>query len=279
MSRAGVIGLGMIGSGVALCLARAGLLQAVYDVRPGAADGLDGVPPVTTSPAEVARQCDVVVIAVVSAQQTVDVLSGPEGLLAAARPGLEVVLVATVALQELNRIRAITDAAGVGLVDCGVTGGQAARVNGLVCLVGASEAQFARVQPVLEGFAKSVAWMGGAGAGMAAKIARNVVVYGSLRAGYEGAALARAAGVSLKQLIQVIEDSSGGVGGPMMLMARDDPETHPEEAKVRENVRTLMLKDLHAALELGTELGVSLPLAELACRTDYETVGLKETAT
>ncbi len=271
---AGVIGLGTIGSGVSICLARAGLLGAVYDVRPNAHEGLPGVPPLSASPAEVARACDTVIIAVVSAQQTIDVLQGADGILAAARPALNVVLVATVAIEELKKIRAITDAAGVGLVDCGVTGGQKARENGLVCLVGAEPDRFAAVKPALDGFAKSVALMGGPNAGMAAKIARNVVVFGCLRAGYEGAALAKAAGVDVLQLAQVIEDSSEGVGGPMMLMGRKgDPATDPEEAKVREYVRVLMNKDLDAALDLGGALGVALPVIEITRKSDYDVTG------
>ena len=276
MAKAGVIGLGVIGSGVALCLARAGMLAAVYDVRKNAADELEGVPPVISSPRELAEKSDVVIIAVVSAEQTLDVLNGPDGVLAAARPDLNIVLVATVSLEALQKIRALTDAAGVGLVDCGVTGGQAARTNGLVCLVGATPERLAAVKPVLDGFAKSVAHMGGPNAGMAAKIARNVVVYGCLRAGYEGASLARAAGVDVHQLAQVIEDSSDGVGGPMMLMGRPgDPLTNPDEAKVREYVLGLMQKDLDAALDLGKALHVSLPLVELTQATGRETAGLK----
>jgi 3-hydroxyisobutyrate dehydrogenase len=274
MTKAGVIGLGHIGSGVALCLARAGQLGAVYDVRSDAAADLPGVPALSQSPADVARTCDVVIIAVVSAQQTLDVLNGPQGILAVARPDLDIVLVATVAIDDLKHIRAITDAAGVGLIDCGVTGGQKARENGLVCLVGGEAARVARVKPVLEGFAKTVAVMGGPNAGMAAKIARNTVVFGCLRAGYEGAALARAAGVDVGQLTQVIEDSSEGVGGPMMLMGRPgDPLNDAEEAKLREYVRALMVKDLDAALDLGRSLGVALPLIELAKQTDRQVVG------
>jgi 3-hydroxyisobutyrate dehydrogenase-like beta-hydroxyacid dehydrogenase len=275
MAKAGVIGLGVIGSGVALCLARAGLLEAVYDVRKTASEGLDGVPPVAGSAAALARHCDVVLIAVVSAEQTIDVLTGPDGVLAAARPGLNVVLLATVSIEDLTRIRAITEAAGVGLVDCGVTGGQAARRNGLVCLVGAEPERLAAVKPVLDGFAKSVAHMGGPGAGMAAKIARNVIVYGCLRAGYEGAMLARAAGVDVLQLAQVIADSADGVGGPMMLMGRPaDPRTDADEAKIREGLRVLMIKDLEAALDLGKSVDVALPLAELTLKTDRATAGL-----
>ena len=275
MSKAGVIGLGMIGAGVATCLARSGQLAAVYDVRPDSIDDIPGCPPLSASPKMLAEAVDTVLIAVVSAEQTIDVLSGPDGVLAAARPGLNVVLLATVSLTALGEIRKLTDAAGVGLIDSGVTGGQRARENGLVCLVGGSEEAVAAVKPVLDGFALSVAHMGPAGAGMAAKIARNVVVYGCLRAGYEAAVLCRNAGVDVMQLSKVIEDSSGGVGGPMMLMSRTDPLADPKEAGIREYTRGLMIKDLEAALDLGRTFGIKLPLAELAIATDQAVVGME----
>src|SRR3546814_12378149 len=93
---------------------------------------------------------------------------------------LTIVLLATVPLQDLKQIRELTDAAGVALVDCGVTGGQTVRQNGLVCLVGADEVAFARARPVLGGFANSVELMGGPNAAMAAKIVRNDLLFGCL---------------------------------------------------------------------------------------------------
>lgn len=272
----GVIGLGMIGAGVATCLARTGQLAAVYDVRADATDGIPGCPPLSPTPKALAEATDTVLIAVVSAKQTIDVLTGDNGVLAAARPGLHVVLLATVSLTDLAEIRALTDAAGVGLIDSGVTGGQKAKENGLVCLVGGTDEAIAKVKPVLDGFALSVAHMGPAGAGMAAKIARNVVVYGCLRAGYEAAALCRNAGVDVNQLTKVIEDSSQGVGGPMMLMSRADPLTDAQEAGIREYTRGLMIKDLEAARDLGKTFGIQLPLVELAINTDMAVVGLTD---
>lgn len=276
MTNAGVIGLGHIGSGVALCLARSGQLGAVYDIRPDAAAELEGVPAVAASPAALAEQVDVVIVAVVSAQQTIDVLSGPDGVLARARPGMTIVLVATVSIEDLKSIRALTDAAGVGLVDCGVTGGQKVRENGLVCLVGGDDETVACVRPVLDGFAKLVAHMGGPGAGMAAKIARNVVVFGCLRAGYEAAVLCRNTGVDIRQLSDAIDASSDGVGGPLMLVTRDDPFDNPQEAAIREYTRALMIKDLDAAIDLAAGFGVTLPLIELTRRTDQAVVGMAD---
>lgn len=135
----------------------------------------------------------------------------------------------------------------------------------------------AEVRPVLDGFARSVAPMGGPGAGMAAKIARNVIVYGCLRAGYEAAVLCRGAGVSVADLARVIEQSADAVGGPFMLMARPaDPLSDEDEARVRESVRGLMIKDLEAAQELASTLGIALPLVALTLRTDRAVVGLSQ---
>jgi 3-hydroxyisobutyrate dehydrogenase len=265
MLSTGVIGLGMIGGGVAICLARANGLSAVFDVRPDAADKLPGVPACLSSVAELASQCNVIIIAVVSADQVRGVLNGPDGVLANAKKDLIIVLQSTLSLPDLKDITNIANASGVTVVDCGVSGGQQAAENGLVSLVGAEDAIFKRIKPVLEGYSKTVAHMGGPGAGMAAKIARNVIVYNVWRAGYEGALLAEAAGVDVRKLAAAIDSSAEGVGGPTTWMTRaSEPEQDPQEKALREHVLTMLDKDLSAALELAGDVDVNLPMAELA---------------
>lgn len=276
MATAGVIGLGAIGGGVATCLARAGMLTAVNDLSPSIVERWPTIGQVTGSNAEVGRLADTILIAVLSADQVIDVLSGPDGVLSQARPDMNIVVLSTVSLTDLKRIRAITDAAGVGLIDSGVTGGPKAAENGLICLVGGDEKPLAAVMPVIDAFARSVSVMGGPGAGMAAKIARNIVVYGSARAGYEAAKLCKAAGIDVHQLTRVIEDSADAVGGPMMMMGRPlDPLTDEGEGKLRLYVLGQLDKDLEAALDLGATLGVELPLAKLTRETGREVVGLE----
>jgi 3-hydroxyisobutyrate dehydrogenase len=119
--RAGVIGLGAIGGGVAISLARKKRPLAVYDVRAEAAATLEGVPTVERSPAAVSATADVVMIAVVNAGQVRATLEGPDGLLAGVHPGLVLVLLSTVSLNDLRDLAAIANAAGVPLLDCGVT--------------------------------------------------------------------------------------------------------------------------------------------------------------
>ncbi|OYY72956.1 MAG: oxidoreductase [Sphingomonas sp. 28-63-12] len=270
-----MIGLGAIGGGVATCLARAGMLTAVNDLMPDIVERWPTIGQVTGSNAAVGRLADTILIAVLSADQVIEVLSGDDGVLTQARPGMNIVVLSTVSLTDLGRIRVLTDAAGVGLIDSGVTGGPKAAENGLICLVGGDEKPLAAVMPVLDAFARSVSVMGGPGAGMAAKIARNIVVYGSARAGYEAAKLCRAAGIDVHQLTRVIEDSADAVGGPMMMMGRPlDPLTDAGEGKLRLYVLGQLDKDLAAAIDLGATLGVDLPLAKLTRDTGREVVGL-----
>jgi 3-hydroxyisobutyrate dehydrogenase len=276
MGKAGVIGLGAIGGGVATCLARAGGLAAVNDLNPDIVKRWPGIPEVVGSNAKVAELADTILIAVLSAPQVIEVLSGSDGVLSRARPGMNIVVLSTVSLTDLKTIRELTDAAGVGLIDSGVTGGPKAAENGLICLVGGEDAPLAAVMPVLNAFARSVAVMGGPGAGMAAKIARNVVVYGSARAGLEAARLCRAAGIDVHKLTDIIENSGDAVGGPMFLMGRPlDPMTDDGEANVRRYVLGQLEKDTAAALDLGKTLGVDLPLTQLTHDTGHAVVGLE----
>ncbi|MDB5700759.1 MAG: oxidoreductase [Sphingomonadales bacterium] len=273
---AGVIGLGQIGGGVAVCLARANMLAAVYDVRTEASDTLEGVPKPLASARSVAELCEIVLIAVVDAAQCENVLSGPEGILAKARKGLTVVILSTIALDDLNRLRTLVEEAGARLVDCGVTGGLKAAQNGLVCMVGGTNRDLAAVLPVLNGFSREVVHMGGPGTGMAAKIARNVIVYNIWRATYEGAQLAIAAGVDIKRLAHVIDASADSTGGPCLWLNRaSDPHEDEQEYKIREVGIKTMRKDLDAAILLGENYGLNLPMAELTYATAEQITGLK----
>src|ERR1700712_2555362 len=277
MIKTGVIGLGQIGGGVAQCLARTGRLAGAYDIRPDASTGLDGVPACVETPAQLARQCGAVIIAVVTAQQVIEVLDGSEGVLAGAGPEFLIIIQSTLSLNDLYTITELVgDRATV--VDCGVTGGnQAAANKGLVALVGASPEVFERARSVLEDCSGTVLHMGGPGAGMAAKIARNTLVYSVWRAAYEASTLARAAGVDIAKLAQAVDSSAAGVGSPMLWMNRVLPGSADEQdLRLREHVAVLLGKDLSAALELAKELDVNLPMVSLSLKTARQLVHLEQ---
>ena len=262
MTRPGIIGLGMIGGGIAVSLARSGQLPAVFDVRDDVINVLDGVPAQLNSPADVARESDVVIISVLTAEQVEDVLTGENGILTQARPGLLVVLVSTVSLAAVRRFGKVCADHGVVLLDAGVTGGATAYNNGLTVMIGGSEDDVKRAMPVLNGFAKAVIHCGPAGAGMAAKLAKNIVVYASWAVAREAAQLAIAGGVSLERFIDVIDHGNDFGTDPFVWLRLKQTGTDlPEDVATR--FEHVAQKDLDAAQELAGELAAHLPIARL----------------
>lgn len=269
--RAGVIGLGMIGGGVAVSLARRGRIPMVYDIRSDAADGLPGVPAPAASPADVARASDVVLVAVVDADQARTVLCADDGVLAGAHPGLIVVLLSTVAVPVVHELSQQCSAKNVELLDCGVTPGDQAAHNGLVAIVGGSVEAVDAAMPVLTDFAKEVVHCGPLGAGMATKIARNVITYGTWRAVHEAADLVRATGVPPERLIEVVA-AADPEGTTLFSWLRNQIAAQPDIRALVPQVRRLMDKDLAAAQELAADLGISVPLVDAARSHGAETL-------
>jgi 3-hydroxyisobutyrate dehydrogenase-like beta-hydroxyacid dehydrogenase len=254
----------MIGSAVATNLARNGLKPNVFDIRDGASDSLDGVQPQLGSPREVARNSDVVMIAVVNAEQAEDVLVGDDGLLTDDCDGLAVVLLSTVSLKSVHHLAWLCQQRDAVLLDAGVTsGGGQASEDGLVVMVGGADHDVALALPVLRGFARSVIHCGALGTGMAAKLARNTAQYGRWAVMAEAAALAAAGGVPQDRFLQVMEDGADG---------RDESLTwlraHRTGVKLSEHeaapFEELARKDLCAAQKLAGQLGVEVGMTNLA---------------
>jgi 3-hydroxyisobutyrate dehydrogenase-like beta-hydroxyacid dehydrogenase len=260
--RAGVVGLGMIGGGVAVSLATSGRpAAAVYDVRADAAEGLDGVPAPVATVADVARACDVVLVAVNTADQARDVLEGEQGLLASAAPGTVVVLLSTVSLAAVRELSDLCARHEVTLLDAGVTGGSVAAQNGLVTMVGGPDEVVERVLPVLADFSRHVVHCGELGAGMATKLARNALTYSWWAAAREATGLAAAAGVDPAKLLEVLRTADDSVKPSLHLeLMVANWKIGPEQV---DWAAGLADKDLDAAQELAAEVGVETPLVDV----------------
>jgi len=262
--RAGVVGLGMIGSGVAISLARSGRVPAaVYDVRPDAADSLPGAPARVASPAEVARASDVVLVAVADAAQARDVIAGDDGILAGAHEGLVVALLSTVALDAVRALGASCAAHGVGFLDAGVTGGGRTDQNGLTVMVGGPDYDVAVAMPVLRDFARTVVHCGPLGAGMVTKLARNALTFSTWAAVREAASIAQAGGVPLDRLLAVLESADDEGTTPLARLTRmvAGAAVPPEQV---DRVDALMQKDLAAAQAFAGSMGLEVPIVDVA---------------
>ncbi|MDB6060948.1 MAG: hypothetical protein JWM78_1051 [Verrucomicrobiaceae bacterium] len=276
MLKAGVVGLGEMGGGAAICLARAGRPLTVYDINPHAAlkweDG-NLVPPVAANCAEVARNADVVIVLVLDAKQVWSVLSGPDGLLAGAKPGLVVVIGSTIALDELTKMRDTASAFGVTIVDCGVTSPRGGHTRKrIIGMVGAEPEVFARIKEVLDDFTQEALLMGGPGAGMTTKIVRNMMYYATWRAACEAQILAQHAGVDIAKMAtinQLSESDQSGLTLWLKSFAARDSIVGGKDA-VHDHVQGVMLKDIGAADDLAKHFGVQLPLIDLIRETADE---------
>jgi 3-hydroxyisobutyrate dehydrogenase-like beta-hydroxyacid dehydrogenase len=260
--RVGVVGLGAIGLGVSRSLARSGRTAAVFDIRPEAADALDGVVDQLSSAAELAHICDVVLIAVLDEAQVHDALTGPNGILAGARPGLIAVLLSTVPVPAVHRLADICAGRGVHVLDCGVTPGHEAPNNNLVGFVGGPDDVVAQAMPVLEDFARAIVHCGPLGSGMTVKIARNIISYCTWSAVDEAVNLAGAAGVPAATMLAALREADAE--HPQYLKNLEVRVSRMPVPRERvENALVTAAKDLGAATDLAAAHGIDLPLTEL----------------
>jgi 3-hydroxyisobutyrate dehydrogenase len=271
-----------MGGGLATSLMRAGMAVSVCDVRAEATDPYREGAHVAATPSELAARSDVILVVVFNDAQVRAVLQGPDGVFAGAAAGSSAVIVSTIPTDTVLEMRAEGAAHGVTVVDCGVSGGPDASAAGeLVCMIGGSEGEVDAVRPVLDAVSCLVLHMGPPGAGLAAKLARNLITYGSWLAALEGQQLAEAAGISLAQLAEVVKASDVHIGGASRLMFRPtvSPFTDSDDKGLVGAMQagaSLAHKDLAAALELADSLDVELPLALMTARRTDEIFGVGE---
>jgi 3-hydroxyisobutyrate dehydrogenase len=257
--RVAIIGLGRIGRGAAISLDRAGGFDLTgYDVSGEALEAAAGLTRAAASPAEAASGADVVLVSVFDDAQVRDVLAGADGILSAIELPRSVVVLSTVASDTIAWAAVEAGRHGVPLLDCGVSGGKAIEDGRIVAMIGGTDDAVALVRPVVEAFADPVVHTGPVGTGMAAKLARNVVVYGCWYVVAEAAKLAGAAGVSLDALIEISDAADSRTGGPTAMLRRGRSGDE-EQVALWHRIPAYAAKDLAAALTLAEELDVELP--------------------
>ena len=223
MQRIGFIGAsGLMGHGMARNLRAKGypLSLTVHRNSGRVADLLAAGATLAATPAALAHASDIVFLCVTGSPEVEGAVAGPEGLLAGAARGLMIVDTSTAEPESTTRLRALCEAQGVHYVDAPLARtpveAEAGRLN---VMVGATDAQFAQLEPVLRAFAENVFHVGQPGAGHVIKLLNNFIAQAQCTAVAEAFAVGQKAGVDLKLLIALI--SAGGVNsGLIQLMAR-----------------------------------------------------------
>ena len=266
-TRVGFIGLGNIGKPMALRLAADDAIElTVFDVVAAPLAELEAAgATVAASLAEVATRAEVVCVMVRDDDQVRDVLGE---ILEVAADGVTVVIHSTVAPDTPGRLAEVAAERGVQVVDAPVSGGaMGASAGTLAIVVGGPEEAFAAARPALRAMGSHVVHVGPVGAGTRFKLARNLMHFVAFTAATEAQRLAEAAGLDLTELGKVVRHTDAITGGPGAIMLRDTAapmESSDPWYPIFEHVAALGEKDLRFALDLAGDLGVDVPLAELA---------------
>jgi len=268
--RVGVIGAGAMGGGVVASLCRAGFATHVRDIRPEAtAAAVAFGAQAHESAAALAAATDIVLVVVVDAAQMDAVLFGAEGAAAALAPGAIVMLASTLDPDDVAGFAARLVESGVVCIDAPVSGGPRRAADGTMTMMIAGPAKaIARCAPVFAAIAGKVFCVGDV-PGMAAKfkIVNNLLAAVNLAAGAEALALAAAAGLDVRAVVDVINASSGGswIFADRMPRALDGDYAPRAATKI-------LTKDVGIAASFAARHRVDTPFARAAQATFQEAV-------
>lgn len=261
----GVIGVGNMGLAMAARLCEAGRAVFVRDVR-GEREVMaerDGAQRCAT-PAALARQCEVVIVAVVDAAQAEAVLFDDDGVAAGAAPGSCVVLCPTIAPESVESLTARLDAIGLDWIEAPMSGGPTrARAGTMSLMVACREGVFERHARLLATLADPVFRLGErAGDGARTKLVNNLLAAINLVGAAEALALAERVGLDPATTLAVIERSSGQswIGSDRMaraLAGDTAPRAHT----------ALLAKDSRLALAMAAAIGADVRLGAIAAAT------------
>ena len=260
MARVGCIGLGTMGGPMAGHLLDAGHEVAVWNRTALKGDELVARGARRAdSPADAARDADVVVTCVSDTPDLVAVVLGDHGVIEGIRDGAVLLDCSTVSPSAEKELAEALAGKSVEVVDAPLSGGAEGAKNGVcTAFVGGSETAFASAKPILEAFCKTITHLGPTGAGQAAKAVNQIIISGTYASVGEGLAYAEQAGLPLEALVEAL---SGGAAGSWILTTRSPKYiSHEYPAGFR---TVLHRKDLGIAIEEGEAVGLELRLTRL----------------
>ena len=258
----GFIGLGIMGSRQAACLARAGFELTVYNrtLERAQAWASEHGGHVAQSPREVAERSDVVITMVVDGAQVEELLLGEDGAADAARPGTLFVDMSTIGPADARRIATELAGRGHAFVDAPVTGSAPKAQDGtLTIMAGGSEPDMARARPLLEAMGEIIVHVGEVGTGQQVKVLSNAVSAVNCATLAQALVVGRRAGVNLEALLEVM---GAGSANSTMLQLKGEPMLAHDFSPLFKLDH--MLKDVQLCLQEAREAGAAFPFAALA---------------
>ena len=257
----GFIGLGTMGTPMALNLLKAGFPITVYNRTVTRADALvaEGAT-LTSTPREAAVQQDVIITMVSDDTSIHSVYYGTDGLLAALQPGAIVIDCSTISPALSKQLATDIESAGGRFLDAPVTGSKPAAIDGtLVFMVGGPADTLEATQPLFDIMGKKVLHMGENGTGSIAKLAHNTIVGINNLALAEGFAIASKSGLPVESFLELVQLGSAGSKAAELKGRKIIEHNFDNQFSL-----ALMLKDLKLATSLTDSASIPSPMLNLA---------------
>ena len=252
----GFIGLGIMGQPMALNLIKAGHQLAVYNRTAAKAAALQAAGArVVSSPADAARDANVVMMIVSDSAAVEEVVAGKGGILESLRAGALVIDSSTISPTVSRKRACLVAGKGASWLDAPVTGSKHGAEKGeLTFMMGGDRAAFDRALPILQVLGKKHIYCGSHGLGLSAKLAQNTIQATLLEVFCEGFVLATKAGVRPETMLEIIQSSLARAAltdfkAPFIFKGDFTPYFPLK----------LMHKDLELAAEAGYAQGVPMP--------------------
>jgi 3-hydroxyisobutyrate dehydrogenase len=260
--RIGFIGLGNMGAGMAEHLAESGFPITVYNrTRAKGEEAQRLGARIADSPADAARDADVVILSLANDEAVRMMLYGENGVFGSLHPGGYVVDTSTVPPEFSVETAKKANEAGYKAMEACVYGAPFhARSGDLRVMVGGEQEDVDELAPILNAIGKQVTVMGSHGMGATMKIVLNMLMGIQMPALAEAIVFGERAGLKRAQILEAINGT--GYSSPVMnLRCPIIAERRFEQALFR---LSLMRKDMMLVLERSQQLGVPMPVSESA---------------
>ncbi len=263
MSTVGFIGLGIMGSPMAVHLQEAGHEVRGYNKRRDTAGPLvEAGGHKATSIADAVQGADIVAIMVPDSPDVQEVLTGPGGVFESAAPGTLIIDFSSIRPDVTAELAETARERGFGLLDAPVSGGEAGAKNAaLSIMVGGSAEDFAAAKPIFEAVGKTIVHVGPNGAGQTVKAANQLIVGTNIQVLAEALVFLEAYGVDTEAAMDVL---GGGLAGSTVLQQK---RGNMLKRSFAPGFRIdLHHKDMGIVTSAAREAGVALPVGAIVAQ-------------
>lgn len=261
MTRIAFIGLGVIGGPMARHLKQAGHDLTVYNRSRAKAENWVEAHGGTlaTSPAEAAKDAEVVISCVGTDDDLAGVTLGRDGAFTAMKKGSLYIDHTTVSARIARQLGVEAKSRGLFIVDAPVTGGQAGAENGTLSIMcGGTEASVEAARPIIAAYSKRIVHVGGPGTGQITKMCNQIAFAGIIQSLSEAMRFAQSAELDVEKVYQAIS------GGAAQSWQMDNRWATMAEDKFDFGFAVdWMRKDLGLAFEEARAVGATLPITAI----------------